>query len=79
MNGASFRWNECTTGHAHKHGCSIGEIEAVVLRHKPGRKIGDDKLMVVGRGRGGRWIREIYLIDDVDGRFYVIHAMPVKR
>jgi hypothetical protein len=37
------------------------------------RKIGDGKLLAVGRGQGGRFIRVIYSLDD-DGTAFVIHA-----
>ena len=75
-----FRWNAWNEEHATKHGCSIHEIESVVRRPDRGfpRKIGDEKLRVVGRGQGGRRIQAVYIIDE-DGTAFVIHAMPLKR
>jgi hypothetical protein len=73
-----FRWNAWNLDHATAHGCQIEEIESVV-RH-PGRgfpqKVGGDKLMVEGRGTGGRMIHVVYVLDE-DGSYYVIHAMPL--
>ena len=73
-----FKWHEWNLDHVAKHGCTAAEIESVV-RH-PGRgyprHVGNDKLLVIGRGQGGRFIRVVYVIED-DGPIFVIHAMPV--
>lgn len=73
-----FRWNAWNQDHATAHGCEIDEIESVVRR--PGRgfpqKIGDEKLMIEGRGIGGRMIRVVYVLDE-DDTIFVIHAMPL--
>lgn len=71
-----FRWNEWNIDHATRHGCAIEEIESVVIRMFPGRKTGDEKYMIEGRGQGNRMIRVVYLLDD-DGVVFVIHAMPL--
>lgn len=73
-----FRWNAWNEEHATCHGCSIAEIESAVRHPERGypRKIGDEKLRVVGRGQGGRMIQVVYLLDD-DGTVFVIHAMPL--
>lgn len=76
MAAGDFRWNDWNLDHATKHGCTVEEIEAVVLRHGPGRKVGGGKRMVVGRGRGGRVVQLLYVPDD-DDTAYVIHAMPL--
>jgi uncharacterized DUF497 family protein len=74
-----FRWNDWNREHATKHGCSVAEIESVVCnRSRPWpRKAGDEKWVVEGRGQGGRVVRVMYLIDDPDKTYYVIHAMPL--
>lgn len=56
----------------------IEEIESVVRNPGRGfpRKVGGDKLMVEGRGKGGKMIRVVYVLDE-DGSYYVIHAMPL--
>jgi hypothetical protein len=61
-----FRWIEWNIDHATKHGCSVLEIESIVENAGRGfpKKIGDDKLQVIGRGQGGRMVEVIYLLDD---------------
>ena len=73
-----FRWIEWNEEHATQHGCSIAEIESVAGHPPHGfpRKIGNGKLLVIGRWQGNRFIRVIYTLDD-DGTAFVIHAMPL--
>ena len=75
---ASFKWHEWNLEHATQHGCTVAEIEVVVRNPGRGypRHVGDEKLLVIGRGQGGRLIRLVYVIDD-EGPIFVIHAMPV--
>ena len=35
-----------------------------------------EKIMVQGRGDGGRMIQVVYVIDD-DGTVFIVHAMPL--
>lgn len=74
-----FRWNAWNFEHATKHGVTPAESERVVnsARAPYPEEIGDDKLMVVGRGTGGRILQVIYLLDD-DGTVYIIHARPLN-
>jgi uncharacterized DUF497 family protein len=78
MNRMEFRWNEWNLEHATQHGVSIEEIEALIDAAEPPypEDVGDDKLMVVGRGSGGRFVQAIYVLDE-DGSLYVIHARPL--
>ena len=81
-----FRWNDWNLEAATKHGCTIAEIEQVVLREL---RLGnfhvrsDDSHLVVGRGRGGRILEIAFVYDDPDASVmydetvYVIHAMPL--
>ena len=64
--------------HATQHGCTISEIESVVRNPPRGypRHTGDEKLMVIGRGQGGRLVQVGYVVDD-EGPIFVIHAMPL--
>jgi hypothetical protein len=73
-----FRWNSWNLDQATKHGCTVEEIQAIVRNPGRGypRKRGNGKLMVVGRGTGGRLVEVIYVLDE-DGTAYVIHAMPL--
>jgi hypothetical protein len=70
-----MEWN---LQHATKHGCTIDEIESLVLNAGRGfpRKRDREKWLVVGRGMGGRLVEVVYLLDD-DGAAFVIHAMPL--
>ena len=73
-----FRWIEWNREHATKHGCTIPEIESVVRRAGRGfpRRVDKERLLVNGRGVGGRLIEVVYLFD-ADGAAFVIHAMPL--
>ncbi len=70
-----FRWNEWNEEHIARHGVLPQEAEKVVRGSKP-RYRGDGKYRAVGRGRAGRWLQVIYVLD-VPGRVYVIHARPL--
>jgi uncharacterized DUF497 family protein len=73
-----FRWNQWNLDHATRHGVSPEEAEAVVIAARPPfpQQLGDDKLLVMGRGQGGRFVQVIYVADD-DGTLYIIHARPL--
>lgn len=75
-----FRWNEWNREHAAQHGVTVEEAEAVVvsaIRPFPLQSV-DDKWVVWGRGRGGRLLQVIYLLD-WDDVVYVIHARPLSE
>ncbi|HMF14512.1 MAG TPA: hypothetical protein VKE94_19485 [Gemmataceae bacterium] len=42
------------------------------------RKIEDDKWLVWGRGRGGRFLQVIFVVDPEE-TVYVIHARPLNE
>lgn len=73
-----FRWNDWNLEHIAAHGVKPDETERVVEGAQPpfpeGRE--DGKLLVIGRGEGGRWLQVIYVLDD-DGTVFVIHARPL--
>ncbi len=73
-----FRWNDWNVDHVSRHGICPEEAEDVVLRAvRPfPRKIADDKWLVWGRGKGGRFLQVVFVLDD-DGTIYVIHARPL--
>ncbi|HEY8748535.1 MAG TPA: hypothetical protein VIM11_11215 [Tepidisphaeraceae bacterium] len=75
---SEFRWNEWNLDHATRHG--VGRLEAERIVDHPGRgwprRGGRDKLMVQGRGEGGRMVQVVYLLD-ADGTIFIIHAMPL--
>ncbi len=70
-----FRWNDWNLDHTSQHGVDPEEAEWVVENAQTPypRRIREDKWLVWGRGRGGRLVQVIYLIDD-DGTNYIIHA-----
>jgi uncharacterized DUF497 family protein len=75
-----FRWNEWNLDHATRHGIGIREAEQVVESATPPypEEIGEEKLLVIGRGQGGRFVQVIYIHDD-DGAIYIIHARPITE
>jgi uncharacterized DUF497 family protein len=75
-----FRWNDWNEDHATKHGVSIEEAEHVVERARSPfpRAIEEDKRLVWGRGKGGRLLQVIFVVDE-DDSIYVIHARPLTE
>jgi uncharacterized DUF497 family protein len=75
-----FRWNDWNTDHVEQHGVPAEEAEMVVraARRPFPRKIEDDKWLVWGRGRGGRFLQVIFVVDE-DETAYVIHARPLDN
>jgi uncharacterized protein len=73
-----FRWHEWNIEHIGTHGVSPDEAEAVVrcaVQPYP-RKLEDDKWLVWGQGRGGRFLQVIFVLDE-DESVFVIHARPL--
>jgi uncharacterized DUF497 family protein len=73
-----FRWNRWNVDHIEAHGVSMEEAEQVVEQAAapfPLRRE-DDKWLVWGRGRGGRFLQVVFILDDDDAVF-VIHARPL--
>jgi uncharacterized DUF497 family protein len=61
-----FRWNEWNVEHVAEHGVSPADAEAVVRgaqRPFP-RKIEDDKWLVWGQARGGRYLQVVFVLDE---------------
>ena len=75
-----LRWNDWNREHVAKYGVDPEEAEAVVrqARRPFPRQIGDDKLPVQGRGRGGRLLQVIYGLDP-DDTVFVSHARPLTE
>jgi uncharacterized DUF497 family protein len=73
-----FRWNNWNRDHLAEHGVDWDEAETVVRQAKPPfpQQIGEDKLLVMGKGRGGRFLQVIFVLDPEDTVF-VIHARPL--
>jgi len=73
-----FRWIDWNRDHISEHGVHWEEAEAVVRQMQPPfpEQIGNDKLLAVGKGRGGRLLQVIYVLD-ADDTIFVIHARPL--
>jgi uncharacterized DUF497 family protein len=75
-----FRWIDWNRDHIAEHGVEMEEAEMVVRNAKPPfpEEIEDEKLIVKGRGIGGRFLQVVYLLDP-DGTAFVIHARPLTE
>jgi uncharacterized DUF497 family protein len=74
-----FRWNQWNIEHLVEHGIYAEEAEQVVREAESPypRRIGEDKLLVWGAGRGGRLLQIIFVMDD-DGTVFVIHGRELS-
>jgi uncharacterized DUF497 family protein len=75
-----FRWNDWNTEHLARHDVDPEEAEHVVQQARspyPNARA-DGKLLVRGRGRGGRFLQVIYVLDE-DRTIFVIHARPLTK
>ena len=77
---SAFRWNRWNTDHVSRHGVDPEEAEDIVLQARPPypREREDEKYLVWGRGRGGRYLQVIFVFDP-DDTIYVIHARPLTE
>jgi len=75
-----FRWIDWNRDHVAEHGVEAEEAEAVVRQAVPPfpQQIGDDKLLVMGQGRAGRYLQVIYVLDP-DDTVFIIHARPLTE
>ena len=75
-----FRWIDWNRDHIAKHGVEPAEAEMVVRQGRAPfpQQIGDDKLLVMGRGTGGRFLEVIYVLDP-DDTVFIIHARPLTE
>ncbi len=73
-----FRWIDWNRDHIAEHGVDWEEAEMVVRQASPPypQQVGDDKLLVLGQGRGGRFLHVIFVLDP-DDTVFVIHARPL--
>jgi len=73
-----FRWIEWNRDHIAEHGVDWEEAEMVVRHAKPPfpQQVGDEKLFVMGQGRGGRYLQVVYVLDP-DETVFVLHARPL--
>jgi hypothetical protein len=74
-----FRWNQWNIAHLAGHQVDPEEAEEVVrqARSPYPKRIGEDKLLVWGPGRGGRLLQVVFVMDD-DGTAFVIHGRELS-
>ena len=75
-----FRSNQWNIEHLARHGVDPDEAEEAVreARRPYPRRMGQDKLLVWGPGRGGRLLQVIFVLDE-DGAAFVIHGRELSR
>lgn len=75
-----FRWNEWNTEHIEEHGVAPEEAEWVVENARPPypELQADEKWLVMGQSRAGRFLQVVFVEDD-DGKSYVIHSRPLTE
>ena len=75
-----FRWIDWNRDHVAKHGVDPAEAETIVRQARAPfpQQIGDDKLLVMGNGNGGRFLEVIYVLDP-DDTVFIIHARPLTE
>lgn len=75
-----FRWNDWNIEHVARHGVDPAEAEQVIVDARPPWPLvrDDEKWLVWGRGRGGRPLQVVFVLDD-DDTVFVIHARPLTE
>ena len=75
-----FRWSVWNEAHIAKHGVSPEDGELAIETAQPPYPLmrADDKWLVWGRGRGGRWLQVVFVLAE-DDTVYVIHARPLTE
>ncbi|HBI42669.1 MAG TPA: hypothetical protein DDY78_07405 [Planctomycetales bacterium] len=75
-----FRWIDWNREHVLEHGVDPEEAEMILKQARSPfpRKIEEDKWLVIGPGRGGRFLQVIYIFDP-DKTIFIIHARPVEE
>ncbi len=74
-----FTWNDWNIDHLAEHGVLPADAEAVVRRARSPypQARPDNKFLVWGQDRGGRWLQVIFVEDELAEAIYVIHARPL--
>lgn len=75
-----FRWNDWNFEHIGEHGVSPDEAEMVVAHARSPfpERLENDKWLVMGRGKGGRFLQVVFVLDD-DNTIFVIHSRPLTE
>jgi uncharacterized DUF497 family protein len=75
-----FRWNDWNVDKVHKHNVEPDDAEFVVnnARRPYPMKVDDEKRLVWGQTRSGRYVQVVYLLD-IEDTVFVIHARPLTK
>ncbi|MCI0381165.1 MAG: hypothetical protein L0215_26570 [Gemmataceae bacterium] len=73
-----FRWNDWNIEHIAEHGVAPEDAERVIrgAKNPYPRRVEDEKWLVWGQDKGGRYLQVIFVMDDEESIF-VIHARPL--
>ena len=73
-----FRWIEWNIAKCHKHGVDPEAAQYVAdhARRPFPRRVENQKYLVWGQDKGGRYLQVAYTID-ADGTAFIIHARPL--
>jgi len=73
-----FCWIDWNLEKCASHGVNPSEVESVVRSAKRPypKRIDDEKILIWGRSKSGRYLQVILLVDEDDSLF-VIHARPL--
>ena len=68
-----FRWIAWNRDHVAEHGVEPEEAETVIRQAEPPfpQQVGDDRLLVMGRGQGGRFLQVVYVLEPDDAVYRV--------
>ncbi|HKC26060.1 MAG TPA: BrnT family toxin [Thermoanaerobaculia bacterium] len=75
-----FRWNDWNVQHIAEHGVDPDDAEEAIETAGPSYPTAreDGKWLVWGRGRGGRLIQVVFVVD-ADDSIFVVHARELTE
>ncbi len=75
-----FRWNDWNVGKVQGHGLTPEDAERAVSGAAGRFPLyrGDGKYLVWGKGKGGRLVQVVFIVDD-EGTVFVIHARRLTQ
>ena len=75
-----FRWNDWNLEKVEAHGLTAEDAEHAVAGAAAPYPLyrGDGKYLVWRKGKGGRLVQVVFIIDE-DGTVFVIHARPLTE
>ena len=75
-----FRWNDWNVAKVEGRGLTLEDAERAVASAPAGYPLyrGEGKYLVWGKGKGGRLVQAVFIIDE-DGTVFIIHARPLTE